>query len=491
MPRPITLSKSRFTQGLQCHKLLWWRVHEPDAPELKPAETLQAIFDQGTRVGQAAREYVPGGVLIEGAAWEKEQKVARTREAIAGGAKIIYEGSFEADSTFVAVDILERLRDGWRLSEVKSVTKVKEDAHIPDIAVQHWVARQAGLPIVRAELMHLDRECRAPDLSNLFARADLTAESAELFPVVEEEIPAQLRMLAGPLPDVPVGDHCDTPHECPFKARCWPERPRHHIATLPRLSEKKRSALAKLGVETIEQIPKDFELTDIQERQRRAVIAGKALIEPALARELKAFDVARIAFLDFETVAEAIPVWNGCRPYDQVPAQFSCHTRDGSGKIAHHQWIAEGPEDPRPELARRVVEACRGAEIVVAFNAAFEKAGLKLLAEGAPHLAAELEGVIARVRDLADPVRNGIYHPDFLGSYSLKPVVGALLPDLAYEDLEVGEGTLASVRLRRLMFEGESIPVADRARMRQELLDYCGRDTLVMVKLLDKLRTLV
>ena len=41
------LSKSRFTAGLQCHKQLWWKVHEPDAPELVASPAQQAVFDQG------------------------------------------------------------------------------------------------------------------------------------------------------------------------------------------------------------------------------------------------------------------------------------------------------------------------------------------------------------------------------------------------------------------------------------------------------------
>src|SRR5438034_4633891 len=49
------LSKSRFTSGLQCHKKLWWEVHEPDAPELQPDKVLQDLFDQGRLVGEAAR----------------------------------------------------------------------------------------------------------------------------------------------------------------------------------------------------------------------------------------------------------------------------------------------------------------------------------------------------------------------------------------------------------------------------------------------------
>ena len=52
MSRTYRLSKSRFTAGLQCHRQLWWKVHEPRAPELRPDAALQAVFDMGNRVGE-------------------------------------------------------------------------------------------------------------------------------------------------------------------------------------------------------------------------------------------------------------------------------------------------------------------------------------------------------------------------------------------------------------------------------------------------------
>src|SRR5438128_3275314 len=59
------LSKSRFVAGKQCHRLLWWKVHEPMALELQPDKVLQDRFDQGAQVGGLARDRFPGGVLIE------------------------------------------------------------------------------------------------------------------------------------------------------------------------------------------------------------------------------------------------------------------------------------------------------------------------------------------------------------------------------------------------------------------------------------------
>src|ERR1039457_6626033 len=99
------LSKSRYMSGLQCPKMLWWRVHEPDAPELVAGEGLQAILTRGQRVGELARAQVPGGVLIDLPHYEFEGRLAATAGALANGAPVVYEASFLEDGVFVAVDI--------------------------------------------------------------------------------------------------------------------------------------------------------------------------------------------------------------------------------------------------------------------------------------------------------------------------------------------------------------------------------------------------
>jgi hypothetical protein len=492
------LSKSRFLSGLQCTKKLWWEVHEPDALELVPDENQLVLFDVGRQVGEAARKHVPGGVYIPGKASEGELKVERTRKAIDEGASVIYEATFQHESVFASIDILERRPAGWRITEVKSTTEVK-DEHLPDVALQTWVARGAGLPVVESHLMHLNRECRAPDLSNLFARGDRTAEVVPELATIPGQVTTMLRVLEEPTPpEVPIGRHCDEPFECPFKARCWPVLPPHHFTTLARLSAKKRSQLEALGVVTIDQIPADFELTDNQERQRRAVVTGKPVIDPALGVALKSYEGERIAFIDFETVRPAIPIWDGTGPYAQVPAQFSVHVAHGrtgaqaDGRtIDHFEWIATTPDDPRPGIAKAVVEACKGAQVVVAFNATFERACLEMLAGAVPALAPELEQIKLRIKDLADPVRRHFYHPDFRGSYSLKVVAPTLMPELAYDDLAVVDGTTASNRLLSLMLNEPAMEDEEiRQRFAKELLAYCERDTWVMVKLLEKLTEL-
>src|SRR5207249_3566255 len=99
------LSKSRFTSGLQCHKKLWWEVHEPDAPELQPDKVLQDLFDQGRLVGEAARARYPGGVLIDLPHHAGAERVAATQKALDAGAPAIFEATFIAENTFVAIGL--------------------------------------------------------------------------------------------------------------------------------------------------------------------------------------------------------------------------------------------------------------------------------------------------------------------------------------------------------------------------------------------------
>lgn len=475
--------------GLQCHKLLWWMVHEPSAPELQPAGATQAAMDRGTRVGELARSYVAGGVLIDLPHNAYAERFARTKEALQNGAPAIYEASFQADSVFTAVDILKREDRGFRLIEVKSTTSVK-DHHIPDVAVQAHVLRQNGLDVVGTELMHLNRDCAYPDLSNLFVRSDVT-EAAN---AAEKDVPQwaakQLDMLQGPVPEVAIGSHCEIPYECPFMARCWPELPPHHVSTLYRIKQERALDLDEQGYRTIHELPEDLPLAAIAERQRRAVKEGRIIVEPTLAKALEVL-VPPIAFIDFETLGLAIPAWNGCHPYDNVPVQFSCHVQKADGSVTHHEWLAGGPEDPRPALTQHLIKACEGAKTIVAYNAGFEKKCIEHMADALPSQAAALRNITAQLVDLLLVVRNHVYHPNFGGSFSLKKVLPALVPELGYDGLAIADGATASLELERLLLNGHGLDPAVKEQLRNDLLRYCGQDTWGLVKILEYLRCLV
>ena len=359
--------------------------------------------------------------------------------------------------------------------------------YLLDAAVQAHVVEKAGLPVARVELMHLNTQHRHPDQGPLFTRVDITAPVREHRRGIAAEASAQLRMLEGPLPDVEPGDHCTSPYECPFLGRCTDPAPAHTIERLYYLSANKRTGFHDAGVHTIDQIPSDFPLSEIQHRQRTAVLDNDLVIEPGLARALAAYRYP-IAMLDFETINPALPVWDGCRPFGKVPAQFSVHVVDEGGRVSHHTYLAEGEGDPRSGVAKALVPALQGVSTILAWNASFEKECLAIVAESAPEHAAALNDARAKVSDLLPVVRNHLYHPGFNGSFSIKGVVAVLLPGIAYDDLEVADGQTAASYLETLLCRPEELSVKDAEVIREHLLAYCERDTAVMVELLRFLR---
>src|SRR3989441_12533059 len=121
----LRLSKSRFLAGLQCHKQLWWRVHEPDAPELVPDAALRNVLNQGNEVGRRAREYVPGGELVDLPFYQFDNKVAQTRDILRREAPppAPYEATFLPHDTYPARDNPPRGARGHQGVEVKATER--------------------------------------------------------------------------------------------------------------------------------------------------------------------------------------------------------------------------------------------------------------------------------------------------------------------------------------------------------------------------------
>jgi predicted RecB family nuclease len=296
-------------------------------------------------------------------------------------------------------------------------------------------------------------------------------------------------MLAGPLPDVPVGLHCFEPRECPFMDRCWPDAP-DHIRHLAGVGPKRTAAYLTRGITSIGDLPAKEKLNFTQRRQLKAMAEQRLIVEPTLREQLEPLLIARrLGFLDFETIARAIPVWPGMAPWQQAAAQFSYHERQPDGSYTHAAFLAEGPDDARPKLAAAMIRATANAERVVMYTP-FEKTRIRELQQAVPELAAELAALEAKLIDLHPVVKNCVYHPDFRGSFSLKYILTPLVPELTYDDLVIVDGRVASVEIARLLFVADKVPRHERDRVRRDLLNYCERDTWAMVKLVERLREL-
>ena len=157
----VSLTKSSFISGLQCHKQLWLALKEPHrATPLNLAQ--QRIIEQGEVVGQYARQRFPGGQLIKG---NRSEAIQATQRAIASGATCLFEAAFNFDGVFIRCDILQQTSTtAWEMVEVKSSSKVK-DEHYWDVALQQYVLTQYGLSIHATKLMHINtQDCFFPHL---------------------------------------------------------------------------------------------------------------------------------------------------------------------------------------------------------------------------------------------------------------------------------------------------------------------------------------
>jgi len=485
-----TLKKGTFISGVQCAKRMWWEIHDKGCEELQIDLATQILFDQGNEVGALARERFPGGLLIRRDQGNYPSSFAKSEAAVRNPhVSVIFEAGFVSHDTLVFADILVRDGSSFTLIEVKSKTSVTDDL-ITDVALQTFILRGAGVPVTRCEVMHLNRACTYPNLDDLFIREDVTELVSDRLALVESELDYLIGVAKGPEPEVAVGGHCSKPRPCAFMDRCWPDVEDDHIRHLYRVGLEKAVKYERDGLTRIQDLPEDLKLSAIAARQRRCLREGDLLVERDELVEALRTIAHPVAHIDFETVMFAIPRWDGCHPYDQIPVQLSAHVVDDLGNERHHSWLATDSRDPRPGIGEAVVRACQGARTVTAYHADFEKKCIKLVAQACPHIEQRLLEIANGIVDLLPMVRDHIYHRQFRGSFSLKNVLPALVPELTYDDLEIGEGMTASAHLHRMLYGSVAMKPDDRDKLVANLMAYCQRDTEAMIALTRRLREL-
>jgi predicted RecB family nuclease len=486
----MRISKSKYIAGVQCLKRLYWQVHEPRMAA-EPDASAVAVMEQGHEVGLLARQLFPGGVEVDGSAGLNEA-IRSTQELISHPEiPAIFEGTFESGGVFIKADILQRRKENrWRLIEVKSTSDLK-DQHLEDVAIQSHVLSHAGLDLASVWLAHINRSyvltAATVDPRQFFLLRNLTRRVQNLQPALVVQLRSQFRVLAMPeAPDVPTGPHCTNPVVCEFFDHCNHPKPHDHIGYIPRLHANVIEELEQMGVESIHDIPADFELSEFQRRVCTAMQTGQPWFSADLKTEFESLKYP-LCFMDFETVNPAIPRFVGMHPYDHIPFQFSVHVQRELGAAPKHfEFLAMDNGDPRPAFISSLCEALGDDGSIVVYNEQFESQRLWEIAGWLPEYTERIRDIQRRLWDLLPVVRNHVYHPAFGGSFSLKAVLPALVPEMTYEGMEVPNGQAAG-QAWEAMISGNSSE-ADRRAKRKALLAYCGQDTLALVKLLDRLR---
>ena len=485
-PRRFGLSKSKITAFEQCPKRLWLSVHRPVLAEQD--EGAEARFAAGHEVGAIACALLPEGVMVE-AEPDLAAALTTTQALLDGGHdRPIFEATLEHDGVLVRIDVLEPDgAGGWHMAEVKSSTKAK-DYHVGDLATQLWVARNAGVPITSAAIRHIDNRFvleREGDWNGLFVDTDLSALAEPIIATRADVVAAARATLAGVEPNTAPGGHCDEPFPCDFACYCHatlPPGPDWPVTVLPHGGGKRwieRNVVDLFAVDPAE-------LTSaMHKRVHHATVTGDVYHDLAGARAaISDWEFPR-TWLDFETIAFAVPRWVGTKPYGQVPFQFSAHIEAADGVIDHREFLSLDGTDPRRACAEALVTMIPALGAVIGYNASFEKSRIMELAAAFPDLADALAGIADRVVDLLPVTRANWYHRDQRGSWSIKAVLPTVAAEMDYASLEVKDGGSAQEAYLEAIDDG--CTAERRIALDTALRAYCGRDTEAMIVLARRL----
>lgn len=481
---PKLLSKSRLMRGFRCQKNLYFNIHNPKL-EAPVSADKQALFNQGNLIGEEARKRFPGGTLVDCEPWDFGGSLRKTRDLLATYTGTIYEAAFEFNGCYARADIIHHSPETrrWTIYEVKSSTKVKPE-QIDDVGLQVWIMAKSGLQIERINILHLNPECRFPNLDNLFVEQDVTETLRELYPTILPRVKDCFSMLQKSDPPVQdIGPHCLLPGNCGFREACWKEKniPPISVFDLPQVRDKMWD-FYKEGIVDITD-PRLHDLSPLQDRVVECHRTGQRFVDADGVKAALSGWRFPLVFLDFETISPAIPRYEGCRPYGHTPFQFSVHLwKSPNAELEHREYLHTDATDPRPKLIPALLDACAGDGSIVAYYSQFESARIKEMADAFPSFRASLESLLPRLVDPLPIIRDFIYDPAFTGSFSLKSVGPALLGNrFAYEGMPVENGTAA-----QQAFEVIISPATAKERRNElcrGLLDYCEKDTLVMVEL--------
>lgn len=494
MSRQFKLSKSKLLAYRQCPKRLWLQTHRPELAVVDAATS--AVMASGTNAGEVFRSLYANGVLIDD---ENLGDALASTRAILGAdpTRPIFEATFEANDVLVRVDMLAPSENGYHLIEVKSSTSVK-DYHLDDAAIQAWVTAMAGIQVTRTAIAHIDNRFVYPgdnQYAGLFVEETVDEQVRERLPEIIHWVRDAQAMLQGEEPSICAGAQCYDPFSCPFHGYCAPaeDGPEFPVEILPR-SNRLVSSLKADGYDDLRDVPNDRLDKVIHQKVLRVTKSGQAELSDEGRRIARSLPYPRY-YLDFETIAFAVPRWAGTRPYQQVPFQFSCHVELAPGIVAPSAFLSTDGEDPRRAFAEALIEAVNpkifsdmpvsGSKPgpVMVYNAPFERSRINELAAYFPDLADKLMAINERIVDLLPITREHYYHPEMRGSWSLKAVLPTIGADLSYDGMAVATGGMAQDAFLEMIDPETQVDRKDE--LRQGLLDYCALDTYALLQLVE------
>src|SRR3989338_4193490 len=489
----MVISKSEFMMFLKHPAWLWLKKYDKDKLPL-PDEGLQALFDEGSLFEQYAEKLFPGAVKL---GYKNGNDFSGTRyyalpdltaQEIEKGTAVILQGRVEAGNITSIFDVLERVDDKtYNLYEIKSSTSVKPE-HIPDLAFQAIVLETAGFSVRNMFVLHVNNKYVKQgeiDPNLITEKSDVTENVREILDETKENISKAFEMLKKKeMPNL-------SPRYIQQGANVmgeWfnimqvikGEFPKYSIYKLAGPDPKTIAWLEDNGIELLNDIPLDGPLTKTQLRQIEAIKSGTQHIDKEeisnFLNELK----YPLYFLDYETLAGVIPTFDGYRPYQQVPFQYSLHIlSEPGGELIHKEYLHTKNSDPVPALLEHLHKDIGGSGSVISWYMTFEKSRNTEMSQMHPKYEKFLSGLNDRMSDLMVPFYKGWFvDKDFFGRASIKWVLPALLPELSYKELNITNGGQAQRIWMETILKGKN--AQQKEQILEDLRKYCNLDTYAM-----------
>lgn len=482
----IRISKSDYVLGLKCPNALWFKNCRKD---LIP-EKNDTVLERGTAVGELACDRFPGGVRITAKPWE-EDALIQTKNAMDKGAPYIYEATFATETgEYCAVDILKNNGDGtWSIVEVKSTTAV-HPYHALDVSFQRYVCERAGVKISGCGVLVLDNKyvrCGDLDLQQLFQLNSVDEEMQDM-ETVEKEVARLRALLDGAELGVAISKvKCNKFYECGYKYHCWKDVPEYSVFNVFR-GKLADEVYEKYGMD-LKNVPAELYARQLHPGDIETFLDNVELIDRNALNEFISELKYPLYFLDYESIQSAVPMFDNSRAYQQICFQFSLHVQRKPGaELEHFEYLHDvAGADPRPGLIKKLIASIGKEGSVIVYNKSFEKTANEMMAVDFPEYADELRAINVRVVDLMNPFKDRfLYRPCQMGSYSIKKTLPTFVPDMTYEGMGICNGGQASEEFMEFMLGQQSSEKSEK--MMQNLREYCGQDTLAMVRLLDVVR---
>lgn len=491
----MQISKSDYLLYLKHPAWLWLKKHDKD--KLPPIDdNTQAVFDAGNLFEGYAERLFDNGIRLGFTDYASYLALPeQSMEAILGGAKTIFQARFEAGQLTCICDAIQVVGDKTvDLFEIKSSTSAKPE-HIPDLAFQTHVLQESGFTVRNIAVVHVNNEyVRHGDVKprELCGVTDVTGKVNAELETTRQRIQDALTVVQEPtLPNISlshVGNGSFGDWLTIYRSLTNP--PKDSIYDLCGLNARKADDLESAGITMLADIPDDFLLSPKQNLQVRAAKLGQPLITPEPIKQLLGSFIYPLYFLDCETLAGVVPPFDGTRPYQQIPFQYSLHILDSpDSQLRHEEYLHRDSTNPCKQIAEALRSHIGDSGTVLAWNMGFEKSCNSTLAGEVPELRDFLLSLNERMNDLMIPFAKGWYvDKDFMGSASIKKVLPVLIPHLSYMELGIHDGASAQRLWMQAVIDGKDS--IDRQVLFADLIEYCKLDTLAMVEIFNMLRKL-